>query len=59
MSDLTRERDHALKMAGASATSATDAALWLRIAEEITAYLQQDEPVAGGDNDVPLFEEGA
>ena len=39
MSDLTVTRDHALKMAGESATSASDAALWLQIASEIDDYL--------------------
>jgi hypothetical protein len=59
MSDLSRTRDHALKRAGTSTTTASDAALWLQIAAEIDAYLshEDDKPMLPTADDTPLFEE--
>ena len=49
MSDLTTFRDHARRMASASATPASEASLWFQLADEIDAYL------AGPDEVVDLF----
>lgn len=45
MSDLTRFRDHARKMAahGVLPISADDRALWTRLADEVDAYLARDQ----------------
>jgi hypothetical protein len=40
MSDLTEQRDHARQEA---AKNGPDAALWTQIADEIDAYLAQDD----------------